>query len=295
MNRLLILLILLTGCAGSNNEAVRNFTFTAPRPFGYVLGDEITLRIEFDTDDTVTVQTASLPAKGQVNRWLNLNAVSVKQQERDGGIHHELTLRYQVFYAALEVKLLTIQGFNLSLQQNGKTLSQAIPAWAFTISPLRELAVRKTEQGEYKRPDAPPDFLDNTKPLLALSASLLLSFGLGVYLAGLYGLLPKSFKRRVFKSARKQLKSLSKDNMAQALSAVHQAFNQLYAQPLFHNRLADFYAAYPEYQQLNPELDWFFNYSNRFFFSQDMIPVEIDLEKLHSLCQAALDIERGKR
>lgn len=295
MKRLLLLLILLTGCTSSNTEPVRNFTFTAPRPFGYVLGDEITQCIEFDTDDSVTLQTTSLPAKGQINRWLNLNAVSVKQQERNGGVHHELTLRYQVFYAALEVKLLTIPGFNLSLQQNGKALSQAVPAWAFNVSPLRELVVRKTEQGEYKRPDAQPEFLDNTKPLLGLSTGLLISLGLGFYLAGLYGVLPKPFKRTLFKPTLKQLKSLSKDNMAQALSTVHQAFNQLYAQPLFHNRLADFYADHPEYQQLSPELDWFFNYSNRFFFSQGMIPVEIDLEKLQSLCQAALDIDRGKR
>ncbi len=165
MKRLMMMVLLLTGCSGSNTEPVRNFTFTAPRPFGYVLGDEITQRIEFDTDDSVTLQTTSLPVKGQIKRWLNLNAVSVKQQERDGGIHHELTLRYQVFYAALEVKLLTIPGFNLSLQQSGKALSQAVPTWAFNVSPLRELAVRKTEKGEYKRRDAQPDFLDNTKPI----------------------------------------------------------------------------------------------------------------------------------
>jgi mxaA protein len=157
------------------------------------------------------------------------------------------------------------------------------------------LAVRKSENGEYKRPDAQPELLSTTKPLMGLSAGLLISLGLGVYLAGLYGLLPKPFKRSAFKSALKQLKPLSKDNMAQALSAVHQAFNQLYAQPLFHNRLADLYVDHPEYQQLSSELDWLFNYSNRFFFSQGMIPVEIDLEKLQRLCQSALDIERGKR
>ncbi|MEQ1635901.1 MAG: nonribosomal peptide synthetase MxaA [Methylococcales bacterium] len=291
----LMMVLLLTGCSGSNTEPVRNFTFTAPRPFGYVLGDEITQRIEFDTENNVTLQTASLPAKGQVNRWLNLNDVFIKHRESGGSVHHELTLRYQVFYAALEVKLLTIPGFNLSLQRNGKALSQAVPAWAFNISPLRELAVRKTENGEYKRPDTQPELLSTTKPLMGLSAGLLISFGLGIYLAGVYGVLPKPFKRNAFKSALKQLKSLSKDNMAQALSAVHQAFNQLYAQPLFHNRLADFYIDHPEYQQLSAELDWFFNCSNRFFFSQGMIPVEIDLEKLHSLCQSALNIERGKR
>jgi mxaA protein len=71
--------------------------------------------------------------------------------------------------------------------------------------------------------------------------------------------------------------------------------NSLNGQPLFLNRLGEFYRHNPEYLQINSQLAWFFNYSNRYFFSDGMIAVAQDLQQLKELCEQCRKIERGSR
>ena len=197
MRIVLILVLSLLGCSGSIDEPVSYFNVETPRPFGYVNGDEIPQRIVIETRSGISLQTGSLPAKGQINRWLNLNQVTVKQS----GQRYEIDLRYQVFYAPLEVKSLTLPGFTLQLSQGEKSISQNVPAWTFTLSPLRELVVRQTEQGEYMRPDSPPSLLANTQALYGLAASLAVAVLIAAYLGYLYGCFPNMLRRTLFKQA----------------------------------------------------------------------------------------------
>jgi mxaA protein len=244
-----------------------------------------------ETRSGISLQGGSLPTKGQINRWLNLNQVTVKQT----GQRYEIDLRYQVFYAPLEVKSLTLPGFNVQLSQGDKSISQSVPAWTFTLSPLRELVVRQTEQGEYMRPDSPPLLLANTLAWYDLAASLSVAALIAAYLAYLYGCYPGMLRRTVFKRALRKLSGLSKADMEQALTLVHHALNSLNGQPLFANRLSDFYRLNPQYLQVSSQLDWFFNYSNRYFFSAGMIVVAQDLQQLRDLCERCRKIERGSQ
>jgi len=291
MRILLVMMLSLLGCSGSIDEPVSYFNVETPRPFGYVNGDEIPQRIVIETRSGISLKTASLPAKGQINRWLNLNRVTVKQT----GQRYEIDLLYQVFYAPLEVKSLTLPGFTVQLSQGEKNISQSVPAWTFTLSPLRELVVRQTEQGEYLRPDSPPPLLANTQALYGLSASLTVAVLIAAYLGYLYGCFPNRLRRTLFKRALRKLAGLSKADMAQALTVVHHALNSLNGHPLFANRLRDFYRRNPQYLQINAQLLWFFNYSNRYFFSDGMIVVAQDLQQLKDLCEQCRKIERGSR
>ncbi len=289
MKIVLILAFSLLGCSGSIDEPISYFNVETPRPFGYVNGDEIPQRIIIETRSGITLQTGSLPAKGQINRWLNLNEVTVKQT----GQQYVIDLRYQVFYAPLEVKSLILPGFTAQLSHGEKSISQNIPAWSFTLSPLRELVVRQTEQGEYMRPDSPPILLANTLAMYGLSASLAVAALIAAYLSFLYGFFPNRLRRTLFKQALRKLAGLSKADMEQALTIVHHALNNLNGQPLFYNQLSRFYRRNPEYLQISSQLDWFFNYSNRYFFSAGMITVTQDLQQLTDLCERCRKIERG--
>jgi mxaA protein len=289
MKRLWIPLFLLSGCSGPAPGPVSYFKVETPRPFGYVIGDEIPQRIVLETREDIALQAFSLPAKGPLNRWLNLNEISITKTGR----HYEIDLRYQVFYAPLEVKMLTIPGFEVLFTQSGRTLSHAVPAWSFTISPLRELAVRKGEKGEYMRPDAAPSLLPPDRNLYGLGLSLLAVLSIGLYLGYLYGCFPALTRRTLFKRALRELKKLTKADMGQALGIVHQALNRLNGHPLFHNQLHRFYRRHPEYRRLDPELAWFFNYSNRYFFSGGLTVIDYDLERLTNLCERCRQIERG--
>ncbi len=291
MRILLIMVLSLLGCSGSIDEPVSYFNVETPRPFGYVNGDEIPQRIVIETRSGISLQAGSLPAKGQINRWLNLNQVTVKQNGR----RYEIDLRYQVFYAPLEVKSLTLPGFTVQLSQGEKSVGKSVPAWSFTLSPLRELVVRQTEQGEYLRPDSPPPLLANTQALYGLTASLTVAALIAAYLGYLYACFPGMSRRTVFKRALRKLAGLSKADMEQALTLVHQALNSLNGQPLFANRLSDFYRRNPQYLQVSSQLAWFFNYSNRYFFSDGMIVVAQDLQQLKDFCERCRKIERGSR
>lgn len=292
MRTVAILLILaLFGCSESLNQSVSEFEFLAPRPFGYVIGDEIRHHIVLVTRNQVKLQPASLPKQGALKRWLNLNKVAVNESRSGSGYRYDIDLDYQVFYAPQEVKMLTIPGFNLKLMLGEKQAEQAVPSWNFTLSPLRELAVRKNESGEYRRPDVEPEWLNETQPGLWLSAALALSSS--VYLSYLYGFLPGLTRSSSFKNAGKKLAGLSEHEMGLGLSIFHQALNSAYRKPLFKSDLAEFYRDAPRYQAASAQLDWFFHYSNHYFFSGNRDASAESLDRLKKLCALCIDLERG--
>lgn len=277
------------------NEPVISFQVETPRPFGYVIGDEIKQRIIVEVRHGLDLQYSSIPSKGSVNRWLNLNKVKIKKSEGEKGRMYQIDLTYQLFYAPLEVKMLELPRFTLQFKQYGNIIEQVIPIWHFTAAPLRELAIRQKEGKEYMRPDINAPWLDNSVAKMRLFVFFLLASMTGLYLAWLYGLLSFLPKYQIFKKPSQQLSKLSTENVEVMLTIMHKALNKLNGKPLFKHRVADFYHRFPRYRQLNTELDWFFKRSNQHFFSAESTWNKSDAEKIISLCQHCLDIERGKR
>lgn len=291
----LLLGVLISGCSGSLQQSVSRFEFLTPKPFGYVIGDEIAHRIVIDTRAGVELNNNTLPKPGELNRWLTVNRVEHAQSKTGQGMRHIIDIRYQVFYAPLEVKMLTIPGFSVQFKQGAQTIEQAVPDWHFTISPLRELAVRKDDGGEYMRPDAPPSRLSNREAKWRLFASLFVVALSVLYLTYLYGYLPGLPRRGIFKRAQRQLARLPERDLATALSVVHHALNTLNRKPLFQHKLNEFYRNQPDYRQLAGELNDFFDLSNRFFFADYGDIGRDDFGKIERLCRSCREVERGGR
>ncbi|MDO9106556.1 MAG: nonribosomal peptide synthetase MxaA [Methylovulum sp.] len=289
-----LLLQCLSACTDTDYTPVSDFEFLTPRPFGYVNGDEIRHRIMLETRNGVQLQRGGLPKRGALNRWLNLNSLAISEQKISGGFHYEIDLVYQAFYAPLEVKMLTIPAFDLLLAQGGHVATQTVPAWYFTLSPLRELSIRKDESGEYMRPDAPPPLLNDNGVRYGLLVAVTVTLSSAVYLAYLYGYLPGLPKRRIFKQARKKLAHCSERQTGEALSVLHQALNVVNGAPLFRHQLADFYRRHPHYQTAGSQLDWFFQTSNQYFFAGGDTSADT-VAQCHTLCALCLDIEGGRR
>ncbi|OAI06542.1 nonribosomal peptide synthetase MxaA [Methylomonas methanica] len=288
--------MLLVACSGMSNQPLRDFQLQTPRPFGYVIGDTIRHRIVVETRSGMALERSSLPAQGRLNRWLQLNDVSVTEQDGSDGKQYQIDLLYQQFYAPLEVKELSIPGFMLRFQQHGQTLEQPVAPWPFTVAPLRELVVRQDQHGEYMRPDQAPTLLDDNAVVQRLLVALTLALGIALRLAWLYGYLPGLPKRSVFKRAQRKVQNLGLQQLPQALSALHAAFNGLHGKPVFLHKLAEFYQSHPEYRSIADELAWFFDYSNRYFFGDaSTMPQENDLQKIKTLCLHCREIERGSR
>lgn len=289
----ILLALSLLGC--SDKQAVSDVELLTPRPFGYVIGDEIQHRLLLETRNGVKLQAGSLPRQGALNRWLNLTRLEVKESRAGSGFRYAIDLTYQVFYAPNEVKMLTIPGFVLTLGQGDKTAEQAVPAWNFTLSPLRELAVRKDDSGEYKRPDAMPPLLPTDEPMLGLSAAGLAVLLIAASLAFLYGYLPGMPRRSIFKRASGKLARLSVQELEQGLTVFHDALNALNRQPLFKHKLAEFYRQHPQYRSVGEQLEWFFNCSNSYFFAGVAESGPETLDRLKKLCADCREIERGSK
>ena len=296
MLRLMLLLgVLISGCSGSLEQSVSRFEFLTPKPFGYVIGDEIAHRIVIDTRSGIELNGNTLPKQGELNKWLTVNRVEHSQSKTGQGMRHVVDIRYQVFYAPLEVKMLAIPGFSITFNQRGQAIEQAVPSWHFTISPLRELAVRKDDAGEYMRPDAPPVRLSNRETVSRLYASLLIVVLSALYLAFLYGYLPGLPRRGIFKRAQRQLARLPERDISSALNVVHHALNTLNRKPLFQHKLNEFYRNQPDYRKLAGELNDFFDLSNRFFFAGYGDIGRDDFDKIERLCRLCREVERGGR
>jgi len=291
MKRVVLITLLVGLVACSVRPApVADFALLTPRPFGYLNGDEIRHRIEFSTHHGVRLQPAGLPKTGALNRWLNLNGLHVSEDKQGDGFRYRIELTYQVFYAPLEVKMLTIPGFELALAQGVNTATQAVPAWPFTLSPLRELAIRKDGQGEYLRPDIEPQVsVDGSVwPKMAVSG-LLLALG-AAYLGFSHGLWSGWPQRRVFQAVARELARLPPARWGEALTLFHRALDRINVAPLFAAQLPDFYRRHPGYQDVAAELAWFFDCSERHFFAA---ADTVDLARLQRLCARCRDIERG--
>jgi mxaA protein len=288
-----LILLAVTACSPNRQESISRFELQAPKPYGYVIGDEIYHRIIVETRQQLEIIQDSIPALGERNRWLNLKAAKLTTQANDGGKRYLLELTYQVFYAPLEVKMLKIPGFTLRFQQYGNTIEQAVPAWHFTLSPLHELAIRKEDGKIYLRPDAQPGLIDTRIYQNGVATTLALFAASGIYLAFCYGLMPWVKQRKHFKTACKKLSGFTRQQLEQALTATHEAINKTYNKPLFKHCLTDFYTQQPQFKPLSEQIDWFLAFSDRYFFSDRKYCTEEEFSRLKALCLDCRKIERG--
>lgn len=296
MNRFVLWVMgcaMLAGCASQLPTPISRFDFETPRSYGYVIGDEIRHRLIVETRRDLRLESASLPKTGAINRWLQLNDVTISSQA--DGRHWTIELRYQAFYAPADVKTLTIPGFVLQFSQAGQTVEQNVPAWPFTLSPLKALPTRDDSDYFTLRPDAIPTPLSDRQPRALLYVSLTAALLLGGYLAWLYGYFPGWPKRRVFKRLPARLTALSVDEVETALRLLHDALNTLHGRPLFAARLPDLFAERPAYRSAAEPLTWFFRFSDRILFGNQRDISPDDWQQLLALATLCLAIEQGSR
>lgn len=292
---LLLIALLLSSCSSSISEPIHSFQVQTPRPFGYVIGDKITQRLLVEVRQGVELQYSSLPAKGTINRWLNLNKISIKKTKNSNSLFYQIDMTYQVFYAPLEVKMLDLPAFTLQFRQFGNSVKQDVPVWHFTTAPLRELAIRKDNGIEYMRPDQLAPLIDNSAITIRLMIFSTLAGLMAGYLAWLYGLLTFLPKYQIFKKPTCQLAKLAEGDEEKMLTIFHRALNRLNGKPLFKHQCNRFYQKFPRYKQLQSELDWFFDFSNDYFFGSYARLNKNNSYRIQQLSKRCLDIERGRR
>jgi mxaA protein len=278
-------------------RGVLAMSLEAPRDFGYVIGDVIHYTVVIDSERGVGIDPASLPTEGWIHRWLWLRRVSLRVREEDRVLRHRLTLEYQTFYAPREVKDLTLPALPLALSGSAEVLE--IPAWRFTMAPIRELSVARADGLEPMRPDALPALLETGQYRRLLLTAVVTAAAAATAWTYYAAWLPYGRRGRHFVAACRTLRLLqgrSADPAAvrAGFTCLHRAFDRTWGEPLFRERLPDFFRARPAYLPLRSEIEAFFQDSYEVFFGEeDSRSSAFDLPRLDRLAHACLRAERS--
>lgn len=294
----MVCLVPWTGnAAGKRHQDVLAVSLKAPRDFGYVIGDVIRHMVVIDTKPGSGIDPNALPQEGWIYRWLWLRRVSLRVREEDRVLRHHLALEYQIFYAPREVKSLLIPAF--SLRSSGSAEILEIPAWRFTMAPIRELSVARVDGLEPMRQDAAPALLETTRYRWQLFAAMVMTAAAVTAWAYYTAWLPYGRRGRHFVVACRALRSLQGQVANPAVvragfTCLHRAFDGTRGEPLFREQLPDFFSSHPAYAPLRSEIEAFFRDSYEVFFGDESnwSPI-FDLLRLYRLARACLRAERS--
>ncbi|QIB35763.1 nonribosomal peptide synthetase MxaA [Ancylobacter pratisalsi] len=273
-------------------------TLYAPRPFGYVIGDTITLSADVALDPSLKIDPASLPQPRPVDYWLDLKAVRLTDRgTREGARRYRLDLVYQTFYAPLEPKRLVIPALALAAVSDDRRVELAIPPWSFVMSPLREIAGGSGE-AMTPRPDIMPRPIATRRALMLSFIGLALA-ALGAALIGWQrGWWPFHRRRdRPFLRAARSVRAavgLSPPDYDTALLALHRAFDATAGERVFAEDLDAFLAAHPGFEPARHDIARLFTASRDVFFAAEAgaAQQELPAERLAELAARLRAIER---
>ncbi|ACK49450.1 MxaA protein, putative [Methylocella silvestris BL2] len=270
-----------------------------PRPFGYFVGDLIALEVFVAVDSGYLIDPASLPKAGPVAYWLDLRSVSVDDL---GGSPRQWRLRlvYQNFYVALDVRRMTIPGFDLIFKSGGNSAKASVAPWPFSVSPLREILPTADNPIDFLRADiapAPVSLGPSRRALLVFSGLSALMLGLVAFDRSW-----PPFRRaqaRPFALAARRLRRMrpdgSIDQFGAALRTLHQSIDVTAGRRLLAEDLESFLAEHPDYLVEAESFARFFGASHRIFFASDEAAAErlLPPPELVSFSQRLAKLERA--
>lgn len=270
------------------------------RDFGIFTGDMIQHEFIVQLPGGYQISEASLPAAGDLNYWLTLQDIELKKLDNNEDHQFfQLTLKYQTFYAPLDVRRLEIPAQSLRAHTKGEDeISITLPSWQFTMSPVKEIAQRGVGNNEtaatFMKPALPPAYRATQRHenlLAGLSVSAAFIALLWAYLHG--GLWRR--QQSPFQQANRKIKRLqAKGNddasaCFAAIELIHRAFNQTAGYALFSRELPVFLENHPDFARHASEIEDFFRQSDAVVFGQhsEMMPSLKTLRQLsHRLSRA---------
>ncbi len=253
-----------------------------PRAFGHHIGDLLVQRLTVDVPAGYALQRGSLPALGNAEYWLELRKLTVAEAPASDAAlrRYALTLTWQIFYAPLDVRSLRLPGFPLRFTRDAAALTARVPAWEFTVSPIKQIVSRGVAQGQgkgereqrFSMPDAAPRPLATTASLQRvglLAAATLAWFGWMSWRFGWW----RARRHSPFGAGLRAVARLrgegDSDAYRAALRRVHRALDATYGRALFADELPAFLAQRPQFAAQEAALARFFAQSRAVFFGDD--------------------------
>ena len=297
---LAVLLPVLAGAAAAAGRIVLDFDLHTPRDFGYLVGDVVETRVEFEVAAPYTLVDESLPEQQRIDRFLQFDAPVLESEETLAGTRYVLHLRYRLLGAPLEVTYLETPAFTLDVASERGELALAVPAWRFSAGPMVVPEDPVAGASVTLQPPQPPPLLPlrmrwTTLALLGAAIAVVLGF-----LAFAHLRLPWLVRANgPFARALHDLRRLRGDGEAasvqrRALARVHRAFDETAGRTLFESDLPGFLSEHPRFAPLGEAIAGFYAGSRSvFWLPRGDASTAPDLGALRRLCLACRDAERG--
>ena len=272
------------------------------RSFGITVGDKLSHHYVLKCDADASLIESSLPVVGELSYWLSLVDVKVEHIGDEGRCLYSLKLTYQTFYAPLDVRALQTPAFTVEFQDGVSTSSLDIPAWTFTMSPIKQIQPGGvgSEQiaTQFMQDSITPSRLSTVRDRqrVALSvAVLVVSLTLFCWLSGWINIGQGS----PFIKAKKRIQQLVSNSaseqaeLQQCLLFVHEAFNQRAGYTLFSSKLDVFFEQQAQFSSLRQEVDSFYRLSQRVFFFGENVS-ENNIKQALQLCDRLAMLDKVK-
>src|SRR5690554_4997564 len=100
-------------------EPIYRIEPSAPRNFGYVIGDPVEYEILISVPENHALEAEYLPKPGTLTEWLDLRTINWTRTDSKGTAQYRLRLTYQVFKGVRQPEKLTIPA--LAIRFRGQT------------------------------------------------------------------------------------------------------------------------------------------------------------------------------
>ncbi|HYE34608.1 hypothetical protein [Methylocaldum sp.] len=292
------LALLLVPALAYATESAPRIQLSAPRNFGYVMGDLVDYDALITVPNCYALETEYLPKPGAVSEWLDIRTVNWTKTTDERAVHYRLRLTYQAFKGVREPEKLTIPALPIRFRGQ-EPLEVQTPPWDIMIAPIIPPGV--ADEKVEIRDSTVPEPLPIQPRLLRLIAYLGGILVVLLLLAWRYGKLPFASSARPFAHALRDLKKLSRkpadaDAYRTAVKALHRALDDTAGFRLFAAELETFLANRPAFTELRDELNHFFALSRKVFFTVPDVPIPADypLTRLETLCRRCAAAERSR-
>lgn len=290
----LLILGLAATSPASALEPAPQVEISAPRDYGYVMGDSVEHTIRVTVPESYTLETGFLPQPGALEDWLELRSVDWDRNLSGSEARYRIRVAYQLFKGVRTPEKAVVP--ELPIRFAGpEPLEVKAPAWKFTVVPL-----------------IPPELSDDKVAIRAAlppepAATATHRHRLWMYLAGALAVSGWLARQRLgwkdsarpFARARRELKKLlrgpaSPETFRAAATLIHRALDETAGGTLFAGRIDRFCQSHPAFAELREELAGFFALSQRLFFTSPEAPVPADypITRLEDFCRRCAAAER---
>jgi len=264
------------------------------RDAGYLLGDLMEERIDWQAPPGFRLDPDSLPLPGRVAPWLEVRAARELSDAPPGGT--AVVVTYQIFAEVEQTARVPIPGFSLRLRDGKDMRKLSVPEKTFLLSPLLPAAL--SDEDRELKPSPPPQPLPVRGLATALAIAVLVTLAGAAWLLWIHDrlpFLPRSpgpFARQWRRWRRRARRGFSSADQAVLLRDWHAALNESAGETLYASTLPRLFDGAPHLLALREPIEALFGRSWEFFYGVPGQAIPAPEEVLPLLRAAALH-ERG--